>query len=97
MKAVTRIKSAEVVIHGVVKLVWNDGYEGVVDLRPVIDRGRIFEFLKDAKQFRKLKLGQRGHSIYWLDADGEEVDFGSDNLRRKAEKQAELHKLAAEI
>ena len=41
MKKLPRIVSAEAVIHGVLKIVWNDGYEGVVDLRPVIDRGRL--------------------------------------------------------
>ena len=42
MKKLPRIVVAESVIHGVLKVVWNDGYEGVVDLRPTIARGRIF-------------------------------------------------------
>src|ERR1700676_3686741 len=32
VKKPSRIVSAEPVIHGVLKIAWNDGYEGVVDL-----------------------------------------------------------------
>jgi hypothetical protein len=89
-----RITYAEVVIHGVLKIAWDDEYEGVVDLRPSIDRGRIFDYLKDLENFRKLKVEEYGHSTGWINDAGEEIDFGADNLRRKAENQAKLHKLA---
>ena len=36
MKKLPRIVSTEPVIHGVLKIVWSDGYEGVVDLRPEV-------------------------------------------------------------
>src|SRR3954463_5037428 len=36
MKPLPRMTSVEPVIFGVLKIAWNDGYEGVVDLRPVI-------------------------------------------------------------
>lgn len=97
MKKPTRITSAEPVIHGVLKIVWNDGYEGVVDLRPVIDRGKIFTHLKNPMNFRKFKVDEYGHSIGWINQDGDEIDFGSDNLRKKAENQAKLHKLVSEL
>jgi hypothetical protein len=42
MKTLPRIVTAEPVIHGVLKLVFTDGYEGVVHLRPLIARGRVF-------------------------------------------------------
>ena len=47
MKRLPRINEAEVVIHGVLKIVWTDGYEGVVDLRPVMERGKIFTYLQN--------------------------------------------------
>jgi Protein of unknown function (DUF2442) len=97
MKALPRIASAEPVIHGVLKIVWFDGYEGVVDLRPVIDRGRIFKHLQDPKNFKKLTVAEYGHSIGWINDKGEEIDFSADNLRLKAENQAKLHKLVAEL
>jgi hypothetical protein len=40
----SRIATAEPVIHGVLKLVFAGGYEGVVDLRPIIAQGRIFKW-----------------------------------------------------
>ena len=97
MKSLPRILSAEVVIHGVLKIVWRDGYEGVIDLRPIIDRGRIFTYLQDAENFKKLKVDEFGHAIGWVNDHGEEIDLGADNLRMKAENQAKLHKIVAEL
>jgi hypothetical protein len=97
MKKLPRITAAEPVIHGVLKIVWSDGYEGVVDLRPTIERGKIFEYLQKPGNFRRFKVSEFGHSIGWINAEGEEIDFGADNLRRKAENQAKLHKLVAEL
>jgi hypothetical protein len=36
MSELPRISSAEVIIHGVLKIIFKDGYEGVVDLRPLM-------------------------------------------------------------
>jgi hypothetical protein len=90
MKELSRIISAEPVIHGVLKIVWNDGYEGVLDLRPTIARGKIFTHLRKSKNFQKVKMSEYGHSIYWGEEDNEEVDFGCDRLRELAEEQAAL-------
>jgi hypothetical protein len=95
MKALPRIVKAEPVIHGVLKLVFTDGYEGVVDLRPIIARGRIMTWLQKPANFQKVQLEEHGHHVFWIDDDGHELDFGADSLRRDTEKQAELHKLAA--
>jgi len=97
MKPLPRITSAEPVIHGVLKIVWNDGYEGVVDLRPTIDRGRIFTYLQKPENFKKVTVSEYGHSICWINDAGEEIDFGADNLRTKAENQGKLHRLVAEM
>lgn len=97
MKSIPRILDAEVVIHGVLKIVWRDGYEGVVDVRPTIARGKIFTYLKTPENFRKLKVDDYGHSIGWINDKGEEIAFSANNLRLKAENQAKLHKLVAEL
>lgn len=97
MKPLPRILSCEPVIHGVLKIVWNDGFEGVVDLRPTLDRGRVFSFLREPENFRKVRISEYGHSIGWISDGGEEIDFGTDNLRSKAENQAKLHKLVANM
>ncbi len=94
-KLLPRIVSAEAVIHGVLKIVWNDGYAGVVDMRPTIARGRIFTYLRNPDNFRRVQVSEYGHSIEWIDDDGLEIDFGADTLRLKAENQAKLNKIAS--
>ena len=93
MKKLPRIASAEPVIHGVLKIVFLDGYEGVVDLRPVIATGKIFTWLQTPENFARFSVEEYGHSISWVNAAGQEIDFGADSLRRDAERQAEVHKL----
>ncbi|MEX1060009.1 MAG: DUF2442 domain-containing protein [Methyloceanibacter sp.] len=95
MKKLPRIIVAEPVIHGVLKLVFTDGYEGVVDIRPFIAKGGIFSWLQKPKNFQRVQLEEYGHHIYWTNSKGEEIDLGADSLRRDAEKQAELHRLIA--
>jgi hypothetical protein len=95
LKKLPRIISAQPVIHGVLKIVWNDGYEGVVDLRPTIARGRIFTYLQNAKNFTKVRVSEYGHSIEWINEKGEQIDFGADGLRAKAENQARLNEVAS--
>jgi len=95
MKELPRIVTAEPVIHGVLKLVFTDGYEGVVDLRPLIAEGRVFEWLQEPKNFAKVQIEEYGHHVFWTDDEGYEIDLGADGLCRDAEKQAEIHKLMA--
>jgi hypothetical protein len=90
MSDLLRITSAEAVLPGVLKLAWNDGYEGIVDLRGVIAEGEIFEFIRDPEHFKNVRVADYGHSIYWGEEDNEEVDFGCDRLREMAEEQAAL-------
>jgi hypothetical protein len=40
MSDLSHIRPAEPVIHGALKIIWDDGYEGVVDLRPVTSTAR---------------------------------------------------------
>ena len=95
MKPLPRIITVDPVIYGVLKIVWNDGFEGVVDLRPLIAKGRIFEHLRAPENFLKVSTDEYGHSIFWIDETGYTIDLGSDSLRRDAEAQAELHRLIA--
>ena len=97
MKKLPRIVLAEPVIHGVLKIVWNDGYEGIVDLRPTIARGKIFSYLKKPGNFRKVSLDEYGHAIGWVNEKGQEIDFGADTLRSKAESQARLNEVASTL
>ena len=95
VKKLPRIVSAMPVIHGVLKIVWNDGYEGVVDLRPTIARGNIFTYLRNPANFVKCRVSEYGHSVEWTNEKGEDIDFGADTLRTKAENQARLNEVAS--
>jgi hypothetical protein len=93
MKKLPRISSVAPVIHGVLKLSFIDGYDGVLDLRPLIAKGRIFTWLQEPVNFEKVRLDEYGHSISWVDDDGYEIDLGADSLRRECQRQADAHKL----
>jgi hypothetical protein len=96
MTDIIAMLSAEPVIFGVVKIVWKDGFAGIVDLRPLLAKGEMFEFLRvNPARFDDLKLEEHGHKIFWLDDQGDEIDFGSDSLRQRAERQAGLLHLAS--
>jgi Protein of unknown function (DUF2442) len=93
---IVRMNLVEPVLYGVVKIAWMDGYEAVVDLRPVISEGETFEFLRRSPdRFDQVKLSEFGHSIYWLDDEGDEIDFGAGSLRSRAERQAAILRLAS--
>ena len=96
MSDVIRMKSVESVLFGVVKITWLDGYEAIVDLRPVISEGEMLEFLRRSPdRFDEAKLSEFGHSIYWLNDEGDEIDFGAESLRRRAERQAAILRLSS--
>ena len=96
MSEIVRMASVSPVLYGVVKIAWLDGFEAIVDLRPVLADGQIFEFLRRSPElFAKVQLEEYGHAIFWIDEDGDEVDFGSDSLRRRAIQQAEILQLAS--
>ncbi len=88
-----RIANVEPVINGVLKVVFLDGYEGIVDLRPVIARRGIFEWILDAEHFKSVKVDEYGHSLGWIDGEGYEIDLSADGLRRDCERQEQIHKL----
>ena len=96
MTDIIAMKSAGPVIYGVVKIVWTDGFAGIVDLRPLLAKGEMFEFLRTTPaRSDDLKLEDHGYKIYWLDDQGDEIDFGSDSLRQRAERLAGLLHLAS--
>ncbi|MGO9743596.1 MAG: DUF2442 domain-containing protein [Roseiarcus sp.] len=93
MKKLPCITLAEPVIHGVLKIRFDDGYEGVVDLRPLIAKGKVFSWLETPAHFAAVRVDEFGHSLSWLDGQGYTIDLSADSLRRDAERQAEVHRL----
>jgi Protein of unknown function (DUF2442) len=93
MKKLPRIVDAQPVIHGVLRVAFDDGYEGVVDLRPLIAKGKVFSWLSEPSQFAAIRVDEFGHSVSWLDDQGYTIDLSADSIRRDAERQAEIHRL----
>ena len=93
MNKLPSIVDAEPVIHGVLKVGFDDGYEGVVDLRPLIAKGKVFAWLSAPEHFAAVKVDEFGHSVSWLDDQGYAIDLSADSIRRDAERQAEIHRL----
>jgi len=93
MSDLPRIRTAEPIIYGVLKVVFDDGYEGVVDLRPLIAKGGVFSWLAEPSHFAEVEVDEFGHSICWRDPTGYEIDLSADGLRRDCERQAEIHRL----
>jgi Protein of unknown function (DUF2442) len=92
--AFPKVVNAEFVIHGVIKLVFTDGYEDIVDLRPVVAKNDSLAWLRKPENFQKLRLEQDGHRIFWIDDNGQQLDFVAQLLRELAEKQTKLRRLA---
>jgi hypothetical protein len=93
MKKLPCIVEAQAVIHGVLRVKFDDGYEGVVDLRPLIAKGKVFAWLSTPEHFAEVRIDEFGHSVSWLAHDGYIIDLSADSLRRDAERQREIHRL----
>ncbi len=96
MTEIVPIDAVEIVLFGVLKIRWRDGFAGIVDLRPVLAEGDMFAFLRDRpERFNDVHLEEHGHKVYWLDEESDEIDFGAYSLRKRAERQAEILRLAS--
>ena len=93
MKKLASIVVAQPVIHGVLRVEFDDGYQGVVDLRPLIGKGKVFAWLNTPAHFAAVKVDEYGHSISWIDDSGYSIDLSADSVRRDTERQAEIHRL----
>ena len=93
MKKLPHIVEAHPVIHGVLKIAFDDGYIGIIDLRPLIAKGKVFSWLNSPSHFASVKVDEFGHSVSWLDDRGYTIDLSADSLRRDAERQTEIHRL----
>jgi Protein of unknown function (DUF2442) len=93
MKKLPGIIEARRVIHGVLKIKFDDGYEGVVDLRLLLAKRKVFAWLNTPEHFAAVRIDEFGRSVSWLRGDGYIIDLSADSLRRDAERQREIHQL----
>jgi Protein of unknown function (DUF2442) len=85
-----RIRSADYVMHGVVKLVFDDGFEGLVDFRGFMALGHAYAPMNDRAYFKTFSVGDGNFSLGWGPADDPDIDFGADRLHELAHTQADL-------
>lgn len=83
-----RIVSVEVPHFPVLRVKFQDGIEGDLDLGEEIRTMPMFEELRDEQFFRKVALGDKGRCLGWkLDKIGEEIDLSADGIRTDIETQ----------
>jgi len=64
-----------------VTVTWSDGVEAVVDLAPVVAKGKVFAALQDPAYFTtKMRIADDRLGIEWPNR----VDFSADGLRFRA-------------
>lgn len=76
-----RIQKATAHPDRTVAVTWSDGVEAVVDLNPVIAKGRVFDLLRDGEYFvRNMRVAEDRLGLEWPNR----VDFSADGLRFRA-------------
>ena len=83
-----RFASVEALRYPTIRVTFDDGLTGVLDLSDLIAHGPVFAPLKDDAYFRTVAVGMDGWTLGWnLDAPGHEIDFCPDATRIKIETQ----------
>jgi hypothetical protein len=83
-----RIKSAEALRYPVLRITFDDGLSGDVDMTEQIAIGPAFARLKDEAYFAAVSVADDGRTYGWnLDEAGREIDFCPDALRIRFETE----------
>jgi hypothetical protein len=81
--AIGKLISSAVVGPSVLKLEWDDGRNGQVDLADVISSHPGLKSIRSAKGFANAAMSEDGWSVEWPDG----IDFGAPQLRRWLDEQ----------
>ncbi|SFL90287.1 DUF2442 domain-containing protein [Methylobacterium pseudosasicola] len=83
-----RIASVEPLQYPTLRVTFDDGVSGILDLSDLIAEGAIFAPLKDEAYFRTVAVGEGGRTFGWnLEAVGQEIDLCPDATRIRIETQ----------
>ncbi|KQT46423.1 molybdopterin-guanine dinucleotide biosynthesis protein [Methylobacterium sp. Leaf456] len=83
-----RFASVEALSYPVIRVTFDDGVSGTLDLSDEIATGPIFAPLKDRDFFKTVAVGEYGHTFGWrLDELGHEIDFCPTATRIRVETQ----------
>jgi hypothetical protein len=73
-----RIEKAVAHANHTVTIAWSDGVEVVVDLGPVVAKGKVFEPLRDPAYFiERMRVADDRLGLEWPNR----IDFSADGLR----------------
>jgi hypothetical protein len=92
------LSKVETVKYPVLRLVFEDGLTGEIDLGNKIAVGGPFAPLRDPEYFKQVAVAEGGHSFGWnLEAIGHEIDFCADAARidietKMVETMAQSHR-----
>jgi hypothetical protein len=76
------IKSIEALRYPILRITFEDGLTGELDLSDEISSGEAFAPLRDPEYFKRVAIAEGGRSFGWnLDAIGNEIDFCADSAR----------------
>lgn len=81
-----RIASVRALPEMRLRLTFEDGFTGTVDLRDWITHTRALARLRDPAVFRKAKVGEWGTAVVFIE---DTLDLGADNLRNLAVEQSD--------
>lgn len=83
-----RITAVEALKYPTLRVTFDDGLDGILDLSDLIADGPVFAPLKDEAYFRTVAVGAHGWTFGWnLDEEGQEIDFCPDATRIRIETQ----------
>lgn len=73
-----RIDKATAQANHTVTVTWSDGVEAVIDLAPVVAKGKVFTAMQDPDYFTQhMRVAEDRLGLEWPDR----VDFSADGLR----------------
>jgi hypothetical protein len=78
------IIAVEPLPHTRLRITWADQSESVIDLRPLLAKGGVFETWSDKARFEAVRIGERGRTLIWHDREGDEIDLCADALWQMA-------------
>ena len=78
------IIAVEPLAHTRLRVTWADHTESVIDLRPFLPKGGVFEVLGDTARFEAVQIGERGRTLIWHDDASDEIDLCADALWQMA-------------
>ena len=85
------ITSAEYADGYRIRVRFQNGKSGVVDLKPLIDRGGVFSVLRDVEVFKAFSVDPEWHVLSWEDG---RIDVAPETVYEEATGESALPRVA---